>query len=85
MDPARLLRRINQGAVQNVAFSDMVALVGVFGFTLARINGSHHIFKHAQIPEQINLQEVDGEAKPYQIRRFLRLVERHSLSPRSES
>jgi hypothetical protein len=25
------------------------------------------------------LQEVKGEAKPYQIRQFLRLVERHNL------
>jgi hypothetical protein len=27
----------------------------------------------------VNLQEVKGEAKPYQIRQFLRLVERHNL------
>jgi hypothetical protein len=27
----------------------------------------------------INLQEVKGEAKPYQIRQFLKIVERHDL------
>jgi hypothetical protein len=26
-----------------------------------------------------NLQEVNGEAKPYQVRQFLRIVERHDL------
>jgi hypothetical protein len=27
----------------------------------------------------VNLQNVDGEAKPYQIRQFLRLVERYNI------
>jgi hypothetical protein len=34
---------------------------------------------HSNIPELVNLQEVKGEAKPYQIRQFLKLVERHNL------
>jgi len=29
--------------------------------------------------ELINLQEVEGKAKPYQIQQFLRLVERYNL------
>ncbi len=33
-----------------------------------------------QVPELVNLQEVGGKAKPYQIRQFLRLVERHNLT-----
>ena len=36
-------------------------------------------FKHPAIPGLINLQEVRGEGKPYQIRQFLRLVERYNL------
>jgi hypothetical protein len=43
------------------------------------VAGSHNIFVHAGIPELVNLQEVKGEAKPYQIRQFLKLVERHNL------
>ncbi len=31
------------------------------------------------IPELVNLQEVGGQAKPYQIRQVLRLVERYNL------
>jgi hypothetical protein len=31
------------------------------------------------VPELLNLQEVSGEAQLYQIRQFLRLVERHNL------
>ncbi len=50
-----------------------------FGFGLQRVSGSHHIFAHPRIPELVNLQVVRGEAKPYQIRQFLRLVERYNL------
>ncbi len=49
------------------------------GFSLSRVAGSHHIFAHPDIAELINVQEIDGEAKPYQVRQFLRLVERYNL------
>jgi hypothetical protein len=35
-----------------------------------RVSGSHHVFGRDGIPEQVNLQEVRGEAKPYQVRQF---------------
>jgi predicted RNA binding protein YcfA (HicA-like mRNA interferase family) len=62
------------------SFKDMVSLVEAFGFTLSRINGSHHIFTHPNIPELVNIQNVRGKAKPYQVRQFLTLVETHNLS-----
>ena len=65
--------------MKNVAFGDMINMVEGFGFRLARVSGSHHIFSNPGIPELVNLQEVKGEAKPYQIRQFLRLVERYNL------
>lgn len=74
----KLLQRIVNN-MKNVKFTDLVNLVEGFGFKLERINGSHHIFKHPEIPELINLQEVHGEAKSYQIRQFLRLTERYAL------
>ncbi len=79
MNRKQLLRRLTQGSLHNISFSDIVDLVEGFGFRLTRISGSHHIFTHPDIPEIINLQSVDGEAKPYQVRQFLRLVERHNL------
>jgi predicted RNA binding protein YcfA (HicA-like mRNA interferase family) len=57
----------------------MTNLVEGFGFRLSRTEGSHHVFVHSDIPELVNLQEVKGQAKPYQIRQFLKLVERYSL------
>ncbi len=51
-----------------------------FGFELDRVRGSHHIFRHTSVSEMLNLQDVNGEAKPYQIRQLLRIVERHNLT-----
>ena len=79
MDPHKLLARLSPGSFENVAFDDMRRLVEAMGFELKRISGSHHIFAHEGVSELVNLQEVDGEAKPYQIRQFLRLVERYAL------
>jgi predicted RNA binding protein YcfA (HicA-like mRNA interferase family) len=75
----RLLQRLSEGALRNVPFGDMMTLAEGFGFRLARVTGSHHILTHPGIAELINLQEVKGEAKPYQIRQLLRLIERYNL------
>ena len=80
MDPRRLLARVARGDLANVSFSDMRRLVEAFGFELRRTSGSHHVFAHPDVRELLNLQEVHGQAKPYQIRQFLRLVERYALS-----
>jgi hypothetical protein len=83
--PKWLLTRLAAGHLRNVSFRDFSALVVAFGFRLARVEGSHHIFQHDIMWEQLNLQEVGGEAKPYQIRQFLRLVERYDLRMKGES
>ena len=81
MRPRKTLEKILSGS-RNLRFEDLRRLVEAFGFRLSRISGSHHIFTHADIPELMNLQEVHGEAKPYQIRQFLMLVERYNLTLR---
>lgn len=79
MKGRKLLKRLADGALDNVAFDDLTGLIESFGFRLVRVNGSHHIFTHRAVKELINLQNVKGEAKPYQIRQFLRLIERYNL------
>lgn len=78
MNKKKLLAKVSGGS-KNIPFGEMVALIEAFGFRLSRINGSHHIFTHSQVRELINVQEVDGKAKPYQIRQFLQLVELYNL------
>ena len=79
----KILQKILAGS-KNIRFSDMIKVVEGFGFHLSRMEGSHHIFVHPDIPELINLQEVKGQAKPYQMRQFLKLVEQHSLILRED-
>jgi predicted RNA binding protein YcfA (HicA-like mRNA interferase family) len=65
---------------KNLRFEELTALVEAFGFTLARTSGSHHVYARANVPELLNLQSVNGKAKPYQVRQFLELVEMYNLS-----
>ena len=84
MNRRRLLRRLLRGALRNVAFNDVVGLVEGFGFRLVRVSGSHHLFTHPDVSGLVNLQLVSGEAKPYQIRQFLHIVERYNLKLEEE-
>jgi predicted RNA binding protein YcfA (HicA-like mRNA interferase family) len=79
MRPRRLLKRILV-APHNVRFRDVLRLAEALGFRVERIEGSHHILTHPDIPELLNLQEVKGEVKPYQVRQLLDLIERHNLT-----
>ena len=63
----------------SLRFGDMVTLVEAFGFRLARVRGSHHIFEHPDVLETVNIQDRKGNAKAYQVRQFLKLVEHYSL------
>ena len=78
MKKQKLLQKLLSGT-KNVRFTDAVAIAEAFGFQLDRINGSHHIFIHEEIPELLNLQNFKGKAKPYQIKQMLQLIEAHNL------
>ena len=64
---------------KNVKFNEFTILVESFGFNLSRTEGSHHIYRNENVSEIINLQNVGGEAKPYQIKQFLSLIEKYDL------
>jgi predicted RNA binding protein YcfA (HicA-like mRNA interferase family) len=78
MKPRKILDRLLTGSL-NTSFKDFCKLIEAFGFTLSRIRGSHHIYIHPAIDELVNVQEVGGKAKPYQIRQFLKLIEEYNL------
>jgi len=80
MTPRRLLARI-QSSPHNVAFRDLVPVAGALGFILHHTSGSHRIFIHRTIADaQLNLQPDGKDAKPYQIKQLLRLVEEYNLT-----
>ena len=80
MKPGRLLLRLLSGAVTNVDFSDAQLLLEALGFEEVRITGSHHVYVRVDIPEQLNLQNRRGQAKPYQLRQLIALVKRYNLT-----
>jgi predicted RNA binding protein YcfA (HicA-like mRNA interferase family) len=82
MDPRKLLSRLLAGHLRNVAYDDFRRLVEAMGFTAARSSGSHTVFVHPEVGEHLSLQPRKGDAKPYQIRQFLALVEQYDLGLR---
>jgi predicted RNA binding protein YcfA (HicA-like mRNA interferase family) len=83
MKKRKLLRKLLSGS-KNIRFSEVVACAEAFGFRLDRVSGSHHIFVHPDIPELINLQDVKGKAKPYQIKQLLQTIEAYNLHMEDE-
>jgi predicted RNA binding protein YcfA (HicA-like mRNA interferase family) len=78
MDRKKTLRKILSGS-KNVRFKEAMAVAKAFGFKLDRVSGSRHIFVHPEIPDLLNLQNIKGKAKPYQLKQLLRIVEKHNL------
>jgi predicted RNA binding protein YcfA (HicA-like mRNA interferase family) len=58
----------------SLRFRELANLAESAGFRLDRIHGSHHIFIHPKYKVLINLQNVKGQAKPYQVRQLLKLI-----------
>ena len=79
MNPHKLLQKALSSPT-NLRFGEACALARAFGFHLSRVKGSHHIFAHPNLRELVNLQEVKGKAKPYQVKQLLALVEGYNLS-----
>ncbi len=79
MKPRAVLTRLLAGIVTNVTFSDAQKLLVALGFDELRVRGSHHVYGRLGIPEQINLQNRSGQAKPYQLRQLAALVRRYNL------
>lgn len=65
--------------LNNVDFNDFVRILNKFGFKLNRVRGSHNIYVNSKVDEIINIQNVNGKAKSYQIKQFFRLVEKYNL------
>jgi predicted RNA binding protein YcfA (HicA-like mRNA interferase family) len=68
------------GDLRNVGFTEFCRLIEAFGFELRRISGSHHIYRHPRTSRPLSLQPREREAKSYQIRQFLEMIEEFGLT-----
>jgi hypothetical protein len=64
---------------KNVRFEKLCQVVELFGFEFRGGKGSHRIFMREGVKELLNFQNVGGEAKPYQVKQFLKIVEKYNL------
>jgi predicted RNA binding protein YcfA (HicA-like mRNA interferase family) len=76
--PAKLLERLSQGQ-RSLSFRDLERLLKALGFTLDRTNGSHRQYVHPRVPRPFPVQPDGNDAKRYQIRELLELVEEYGL------
>jgi predicted RNA binding protein YcfA (HicA-like mRNA interferase family) len=83
MNNMNAARRVLAKALQaprSLTFAELCALVESFGFEHSRTKGSHVIYKRAGVAELVNVQNVGGKAKAYQVRQLLDIVERNNLT-----
>jgi hypothetical protein len=62
----------------NIPFEQSRSLLVHLGFD-ERISGSHHVFTKVGIEEIINLQNVRGECKPYQVKQVRTVLLKYNL------
>ncbi len=75
----KLLERIlSGGSNANIPFEQTRTLLRTLGFSES-IRGSHHKFVREGVEELINLQEVEGKCKPYQVRQVREILPRYNL------
>ena len=63
----------------SMSFRDFEKLLRAFGFEHDRTKGSHAIWVHPKVTRPFPVQPTGKDAKIYQIREFLELVEEHGL------
>lgn len=75
----KLYERLLTNPRQTIAFRDFEKLLTAFGFELARTSGSHRQYVHPRLSRPFPVQPSGKDAKAYQLREFLELVEEHGL------
>ena len=69
---------------KNIRFGGLCTIVESFGFRLRGIKGSHRVYAKEGVAELLNFENVRSKAKPYQVRQFIRIVEKYGLLKEDE-
>ena len=78
--PAKLYGQLLQSTSRSVTFRDFVALIEAFGFEEARSRRSHRCFAHADCTKLLVVQPKGTDAKRYQVRELLDMIEEFGLT-----
>ena len=77
--PDKLYQQLLSSTSRSISFRDFERLLRAFGFELDRTAGSHRQYVHPAIPRPFPVQPGGKDAKRYQVRELLELVERYAL------
>ena len=64
---------------KNIKYADFCSILKYFGFVCKRQRGSHRLYSRVGIKELLNIQNVNGEIEPYQIKQFLNIIKKYNL------
>ncbi len=78
--PAKLYDQLLQNQSRILSFRDFEQLLKSFGFELHGQRGSHRSYKHAQAQRMIVVQPRGSDAKGYQVRQFLDMIQEYGLT-----
>jgi predicted RNA binding protein YcfA (HicA-like mRNA interferase family) len=69
---------------KNVKFTDICKAAELFGFKYRGGRGSHVVYVREGVKEILNFQNVKGKVKPYQVKQFLKIIEKYKLLEEDE-
>jgi predicted RNA binding protein YcfA (HicA-like mRNA interferase family) len=75
----KLYARLLANPRATISFRDFEKLLTAFGFERVRTTGSHRQYVHPKLIRPLPVQPSSKDAKAYQVREFLELVEEHGL------
>jgi len=65
---------------KKVRFARLCKVAEAFGFQTRKGSGSNRVYYRDGIWEILNFQDDGGWANPYQVRQFIKLIEKYDLS-----
>lgn len=77
---AKLYASVLSNPRASLSFRDFERLVQAFGFVFQRQRGSHRAYAHPDCDRLLVIQPRGGNAKPYQVREFLDMIEEYTLT-----
>ena len=77
--PSKLYAALLMTNSRSMSFRDFEKLLLAFGFVHARTTGSHRQYTHPLVPRSFPVQPEGKDAKRYQVRELLELIEAHGL------
>jgi hypothetical protein len=78
MDKHKLFEELRVNP-KNIRFARICLIAEVFGFKTRKSTGSHRVYYRDGIREILNFQNESGWAKAYQVRQFIKIIEKYNL------